>query len=254
MIVEYIRYALPASKVAEFEGAYARASEPLRSSPHCLAYELARCTDEPTSYILRIEWDSQEGHLKGFRSSPQFRAFYQAIAPYVSEIREMRHYDVTSVVYRSAAHEHVVTQVSSSTVIEAPLDAVWGLLKNFNNVSRWHPDVLESQIENGGTGRTAGDVRAIKLRDGTPLREKLLAISDESRSYSYSVIESPIPIRDHKSIVSLSAMPDNRTAITWTAEFVADDGADAAAIAAGVKVGVIELGFDGLKAALARPA
>jgi NADPH:quinone reductase len=96
-----------------------------------------------------------------------------------------------------------MTHVSSSTVMEAPIDAVWAQLKNFGNVSRWHPDVSESRIENGGTGQEPGDIRSIKLRDGTPIREKLLAISDESKSYTYSVIEAPLPIRNHSSTVSL---------------------------------------------------
>jgi NADPH:quinone reductase len=144
------------------------------------------------------------------------------------------------------------THVSSSTVIEAPVEAVWALLKNFGNVSRWHPDVPESRIENGGTGQKPGDIRSIKLRNGTPIREKLLAISDELKSYTYSVIEAPLPIRNHSSTVSLSATPNNRTAITWTAEFIVDDGVDAAVIATGVKAGVIELGFEGLKATVAR--
>ena len=112
--------------------------------------------------------------------------------------------------------------------------------------------MLESRIENGGTGRRPGDIRSIKLRDGTSVREKLLAISDESKSYAYSVIEAPLPIRNHSSTVSLSATPDNRTAITWAAEFIVDDGIDATAITAGVKAGVIELGFEGLKATLAK--
>jgi hypothetical protein len=145
-----------------------------------------------------------------------------------------------------------MTRVSSSTVIEARVDAVWALLENFADVSRWHPDVLESRIENGGTGKRSGDVRSIKLRDGTPVREKLLAISDESKSYTYSVIEAPLPIRNHSSTVSLSATPDNRTAITWYAEFMVEAGIDATVIAAGVKAGVIELGFEGLKATLAK--
>src|SRR6202048_5114646 len=93
--------------------------------------------------------------------------------------------------------DNPLTHVSSSTVIEAPLEAVWALLENFGNVSRWHPDVPESRIENGGGGQKPGDIRSIKLRDGTRVREKLLAISDEAKSYTYSVIEAPLPIRNH---------------------------------------------------------
>jgi quinol monooxygenase YgiN len=97
MIVEYIRYKLADDRRGGFEAAYARAAEPLRASPHCLSYELSRCVEEPDHYILRIEWDSLEGHLEGFRRSPEFRAFLGDIRPYVADIEEMRHYEVTDV-------------------------------------------------------------------------------------------------------------------------------------------------------------
>jgi quinol monooxygenase YgiN len=97
MIVEYIRYRLPRERCAEFERAYGLASQPLLDSPHCLAYELLRCTDEPTCYVLRIEWDSAEGHLQGFRRSTEFPAFFRHIQPFVSNIEEMRHYEPVGV-------------------------------------------------------------------------------------------------------------------------------------------------------------
>jgi quinol monooxygenase YgiN len=97
MIVEYIRYHVAEEQGPALEQAYTRASEALRQSPHCLAYELARCTEEPASYILRIQWDSVEGHLQGFRRSPEFQSFFRAISPFVNAIQEMRHYEVTAV-------------------------------------------------------------------------------------------------------------------------------------------------------------
>jgi quinol monooxygenase YgiN len=98
MIVEYIRYTIPAEQHAAFVRAYEQAREPLDASPNCLGYELARCVDEPDVYVLRIEWDSAEGHLRGFRGSPGFRAFFAAVGPYVGNIVEMRHYELTDVV------------------------------------------------------------------------------------------------------------------------------------------------------------
>jgi quinol monooxygenase YgiN len=100
MIVEYIRYTIDAERREAFERAYAAASEPLRASPHCLAYELTRCTEEPSSFVLRIEWDSVDGHMKGFRTSPEFRRFFVEIRPYVGDIAEMRHYERTPVEWR----------------------------------------------------------------------------------------------------------------------------------------------------------
>ena len=47
--------------------------------------------------MVRIEWDSVEGHEQGFRSSPRFGEFYSAVRPFLSEIEEMKHYDVRAV-------------------------------------------------------------------------------------------------------------------------------------------------------------
>lgn len=102
MILEYIRYNVPEGGRDAFEAAYGEAQASLVSSPHCLAYELARCGEEPGRYILRIEWDSAEGHLQGFRRGPDFPPFLAAIRPFIPHIEEMRHYHVTSVRGRKA--------------------------------------------------------------------------------------------------------------------------------------------------------
>jgi hemoglobin len=94
MIVEYIRYQLPNDEARSFEDAYRAAAESLEASPHCERYEVARCTEDPAAYTVRIEWDSADGHLQGFRGSPQFASFFAAVRPYVDRIEEMRHYEV----------------------------------------------------------------------------------------------------------------------------------------------------------------
>jgi hypothetical protein len=37
----------------------------------------------------------REGHLSGFRQSSEFRSFFEAVGPFVHDIEEMRHYQVT---------------------------------------------------------------------------------------------------------------------------------------------------------------
>jgi len=96
MIVEYIRYEV--SDPDAFVRAYEQARAALDTSPHCRGYELSRCTEEPAWFILRIEWDSAEGHLSGFRKSAEFGPFLQAVRPFLDQIREMRHYAPTRVV------------------------------------------------------------------------------------------------------------------------------------------------------------
>ena len=95
MIVEYIRYKIDPTRSAEFEDAYRRAGQLLDASPHCQAWEASRCVDEPGKQIVRIEWDSAEGHLHGFRQSADFKPFLEATQPFFNDIEEMTHYEVT---------------------------------------------------------------------------------------------------------------------------------------------------------------
>jgi heme-degrading monooxygenase HmoA len=95
MVVEYIRYSIDGGRSKAFEGAYRSAAEALEASEHCESFELSRCSEDPTQYVVRIEWDSEEGHLSGFRRSGEFRQFFEAVGPFVHDIEEMRHYQVT---------------------------------------------------------------------------------------------------------------------------------------------------------------
>lgn len=94
MIVEYIRYDIPPARAAEFEHAYSVASKVLDDDEHCLRYELTRGVEEPQHFIVRIEWDSVEGHEQGFRKSKRFPDFFVAVKPFFGQVQEMRHYAV----------------------------------------------------------------------------------------------------------------------------------------------------------------
>lgn len=95
MVVEYIRYAVDDARAEAFDQAYRQAADALEASEHCQSYEVSRCSEDPTQHVVRIEWDSEEGHLSGFRKSPEFGAFFAAVQPFVNDIEEMRHYQVT---------------------------------------------------------------------------------------------------------------------------------------------------------------
>jgi quinol monooxygenase YgiN len=95
MVVEYIRYSIDDGRADAFLEAYGFAADALRASNHCERYEVSRCSEDPTQHVVRIEWDSEQGHLSGFRQSPEFRRFFEAVGPFVNDIDEMRHYQVT---------------------------------------------------------------------------------------------------------------------------------------------------------------
>ena len=97
MIVEYIRYALTAHTGDDLVAGYRAAGEQLAAAPEALGWELARCVDDPSQFILRIEWESADAHMQGFRKGAHFPPFLAAIRPFIGEIAEMRHYELTGV-------------------------------------------------------------------------------------------------------------------------------------------------------------
>lgn len=94
MVVEYVRYTVPPERADEFEQAYREGGRILDADEHCLGYEVARGVEEPEHYVVRIEWDSVQGHEQGFRTSTRFPEFFAAVRPFFGQIQEMKHYEV----------------------------------------------------------------------------------------------------------------------------------------------------------------
>ncbi len=102
MIIEYIRYDIAEDQRAAFVAAYADAAAELRAAGQCLRYEIAQGVEEPGHFVVRLEWDSLEGHETGFRKGPQFPEFFRKVKPFFGNIQEMKHYRETDVVWARA--------------------------------------------------------------------------------------------------------------------------------------------------------
>lgn len=141
--------------------------------------------------------------------------------------------------------------VHVSSVIDAPIEKVWAVVRDFNGLPSWHPRMVESEIEDGRSATDIGAVRKFKLASGAIVREKLLAFSDADHLTTYSIIGHPAPITNHTATLRLERVTDgDRTFAVWTAAFDAPaDQADA--IAKGMGDNVFQGGFDALKSRFA---
>jgi len=114
--------------------------------------------------------------------------------------------------------------VIQSAVIDAPIDRVWAVLRDFNSHERWHPAVARSRMENDVAGDVVGGVRRYSLNDGAEQREQLLSHSDREHTYTYCILDSPLPLFDYMATVRLKPVTDgNRTFWEWRAKFRAPD-------------------------------
>ncbi len=144
-------------------------------------------------------------------------------------------------------------KVTRSAVIDAPIERVWDVLRDFNSHAAWHPAVAESEIEGGEPSDQVGCVRRFTLRDGNRIREQLLALSDREHLSTYCILDATLPIRRYVATLALKRVTDGeRTFWHWQSTFDAPPGRERE-LADLVGTGVYEGGFEGLRAYLRRP-
>lgn len=137
--------------------------------------------------------------------------------------------------------------VYTSSVIDAPADAVWARIRDFNALPQWHPGIADSRIENSQPSDRVGCVRHFHTRDGGTIRERLLALSDYDYTCTYSILESPMGVENYVATLKLTPVTDgNRTFAEWSAEFDCDPAREQA-LAEQIGNGVFQGGLDALK-------
>ena len=99
-------------------------------------------------------------------------------------------------------------RVIRSTIMDAPVEAVWDVIRDFNGHDQWHPAVATSQIERSNPSDKVGCVRNFRLEDGANLREQLLTLSDLEQSFSYCLLDTPVPLFNYVAHVRLTPITD----------------------------------------------
>jgi hypothetical protein len=107
-----------------------------------------------------------------------------------------------------------------SSVVDAPTEKVWGIIRRFDAAAEWLPFVRSSPIEDGADPARVGCVRVVTQTDGEVFREVLVALSDAERSYSYTFVGSPVPVRDHRTTLRVLPITDgDRSYVEWSSRF-----------------------------------
>jgi hypothetical protein len=140
-----------------------------------------------------------------------------------------------------------VIRVYTSSVLDAPADAVWQHVRDFNGLPAWHPAITESRIEAGLPSDRVGCVRNFRTRDGGVIREQLLTLSDFEYECTYSILESPMGVDNYIATLKLTPITDgNRTFVEWSAEFDCAPSRERE-LTQLIGQGVFQGGFDALK-------
>lgn len=138
-------------------------------------------------------------------------------------------------------------RVRRSAVIDAPIERVWAVLRDFNSHSAWHPAVGPSTIERGEPADQVGCVRDFMLKDGNQIREQLLALSDRDHVSTYCILDATLPMRNYVATVQLKRVTDgDRTFWHWESRFTTRP-ADAERLTQMVAEQIYQAGFDAIR-------
>lgn len=141
-----------------------------------------------------------------------------------------------------------MVKIVKSTIIEAPVEAVWDVLRDFNGHDRWHPVVSDSVIERGLASDKIGCVRRFHLADGSELRETLLALSDVDMAFTYCLNDTPVPLLNYVAHVRLAPVTDgDMTFWHWESRFDTPAGREAE-LKTMVAENVYQAGFEAIRA------
>ncbi len=116
-------------------------------------------------------------------------------------------------------------RVVRSTIIDVPVERLWAVVRDFNAHDQYHPIVATSTIERGYPVDKVGCVRHFFLADGSELREQLLSLSDLEMTYSYCLLDTPIPLFNYVAHIRLLPVTDgNRSFWHWESRFTTPPG------------------------------
>ena len=108
----------------------------------------------------------------------------------------------------------------ASTIINASADEVWARIRDFNGLPNWAgPAIEKSELEGGLSADTVGVVRQLTLGNGeVHIRERLMSLSDEERTYSYNFETTPFAVDNYLAVLRVTPVTDGGTSFVewWT--------------------------------------
>lgn len=116
-----------------------------------------------------------------------------------------------------------MAEVRQECELGAGVDEVWKVVGSFSGFI----EAMGLPVEIDGEG--VGQTRTINM-GATPMVERLEELDDSERRIVYSIVSSPLPVSNYRSVMQLSQVEEGRTRLEWTGTFDPAGGDEAAAI------------------------
>ena len=108
--------------------------------------------------------------------------------------------------------------IEHSIVINAPAEAVWAVVSDFNGLPRWLPVIVESRLILG-KNREVGAIRELTRANGTKVQEKLISYEPWNMSLGYTYIGGQVGATDYFPTITVSEDGSGKSKVVWKARF-----------------------------------
>ncbi len=109
-------------------------------------------------------------------------------------------------------------EVKKEKIVNVPIIKVWDKIGGWCAIKDWHPVITDcKEIRNGE------QIRRILTLDGGGEVKELLTGENEN-SYSYIIESGVLPVENYKSTLSVTALDNDKTKITWMGNFKGGKG------------------------------
>lgn len=79
-------------KESEFEAAFQQAEKIIASMRGYISHQLQRCLENPSRYVLLVNWETLEDHTQGFRGSAQYQEWRALLHHFYDPFPTVEHY------------------------------------------------------------------------------------------------------------------------------------------------------------------
>lgn len=113
-----------------------------------------------------------------------------------------------------------MVKIFQSVVIDAALPEVWKAIRDFSDLS-WGVKLERSEVEDHKKGDQVGAIRQLYLPGvPQPVRERLVSLNDLEHTFTYVIVDAPMPVANYVATVHLYHVTDgDKTFMTWSADF-----------------------------------
>lgn len=92
MVLEVAVFEVLPDTAEKFESAFHEVKHAVLASPGLLSLRMTRGVESPNRFVLLIEWESVEAHVKNFRETERYAIWRGGLSPFFASAPQVEHY------------------------------------------------------------------------------------------------------------------------------------------------------------------